>query len=52
MVYGLVKGGRGGVVHCAVVVHLFCNRVGFAGGRGSKRMMDFHNKALNSNNIL
>jgi len=45
-VYGLLKGGRGGVVYCAMVVQSYSNRVGFAGGGGSKRMMDSHNRVL------
>jgi len=33
-VYGLLKGGRGGVVYCAMVVQWYCHRVGFAVGGG------------------
>jgi len=28
-VYDIQKGGRGGVVYCAMVVQQYCNRVGF-----------------------
>jgi len=33
MVYGIQKGGRGGVVYCAIDVHEYCNSVGNANGR-------------------
>jgi len=32
MVYGIPKGGRGGVVYCPIAVQSYCNRVGNAGG--------------------
>jgi len=46
MVYGIKRRGRWGGVYCAMVVQSYCNRVGFAGGGGNKRMIDFHKKAL------
>jgi len=47
-VYGINKGDRRGVAYCAMVVQLqlYCNRVGFAGGGSTKRMMDSHIKAM------
>jgi len=39
MVYGIQKGGRGGVVYCALDIHQHCNSVGNADGRGNKRMI-------------
>jgi len=36
MVYGIYKGGRAGVVYCAVVVQKYCNRVSKVDGGGSK----------------
>jgi len=48
MVHG-INGDMGGVVgeggvYCAMGVQLYCNRVGFAGGVGNKRMIDSHTK--------
>ena len=47
MMYGIRRGGRWRGVYCAMAVHAYCNRVGFAGwGGGHNRMIDSHNKAL------
>jgi len=46
MVYVIQREGRWKGVYCAMVVKKYCNRVGFARGVGSKRMIDSHNRAL------
>jgi len=37
MVYSVQKGGRGGVVYCAIVVQSYCNSAANAGGRGQEK---------------
>ena len=38
-------GGRKGAKYCILVLQRYCNRVGYAGGRGNKQMVDSCTKA-------
>jgi len=46
MVYDVKTGGRKRVEYCATVLEWYCNRVGDAGGRGNKRMIDSCKKSI------
>jgi len=52
LVYGIQKGGRGGVVYCPIAVQEHCNSVGNAGGRGNERMIDSCTNEWMYKNIL
>jgi len=41
--------GVGGAYDGPIVVHTYCNSVGFAGGGGNQRMIDSHKKLLRNN---
>jgi len=44
IVYGIKGGAGGGGVYCAMVVELYCNRVGFAGGGGGEKKEGLNKK--------
>jgi len=50
--YGIQKGGRGGVVYCAIIVQSYCTRVGNAGGRGEWKDGRFVHSSLEVNEYI